>query len=80
MDSPPPCASLDHLSSIKTGGGEGEMKLCTPQPGLIAVAFSSITLKAISGRGVVKEREGGVMEVDRPVGPAMHHKLYTTGL
>lgn len=56
------------------------MKLCTPQPGLLAVAFSTITLKAISGRGVVKEREGGVMEVDRPVGPAMHHKLYTTGL
>lgn len=56
------------------------MKLCTPQPGLLAVAFSTITLKAISGRGVVKEREGGAMEADRPGGPAMHHKLYTTGL
>ena len=83
MDSLLPSASLDHFSSIKTGGGEAEMKLYTPPPSLIAVAFSTITPKASGDGGVVKEWEGNfpsIMEVDRPVGPAMHHKLYTTGL
>lgn len=38
--------SLDHFSPIKTEKGEGEVKFCTLQPGLIAAAFSTIILKA----------------------------------
>ena len=81
MDSLLLSASLDHFSSIQKG--EVEMKLCTPPPSLIAVAFSTFTPKATGDGGVVKEWEGNfpsIMEVDRPVGPAMHHELYTTGL
>lgn len=55
MDSLLPSASLDHFSSIKTGGGEAEMKLYTPPPSLTAVAFSTITPKATGDGGVVEE-------------------------
>ena len=51
------------------------MKFYTPQSGLIAVAFSTIALKV-----AVKERERCVAEVDRPIEPALPHKLDTTGL
>lgn len=60
--------------------GEGEEKLSTPQPCLTAVACSTITLKAGGGRWGVEEREGGVVEADQPVRPAMHHEVCTAGL
>lgn len=46
---------------MKTEGGEGEVKLSTAQSGLIAAAFSTSTLLAVS------DGEGVVMEVDRLV-------------